>query len=240
MKKKMILLTMLIPLLGICQQKNIISTTRVFAKMDKVLEFEKGLATHAQKYHKSDWKWRVYAIESGPDAGGYQITEGPNSWDQLDGRGDLGQEHTIDWNKSVAIHLTDKTSMGYYIYQDSLSSVPLLSFSDKINITHVYPKIGRTNKVKSLIEKLRKVWLAAGESNAVYQASSSGPAQYTIVTRYQKGLKERDANFRKPFRERYEAIFGVDSYNELLEFQATNTDNVWSELLSFRADISSK
>ncbi len=48
-----------------------VNTNRVFAKVDKVLEFEKALATHSQKYHTGDWKWRVFEISSGPDAGGY-------------------------------------------------------------------------------------------------------------------------------------------------------------------------
>ncbi len=39
----------------------------MFPKADKVLDFEKALAAHAQKYHTGDWKWRVYEIQSGPD-----------------------------------------------------------------------------------------------------------------------------------------------------------------------------
>ena len=72
-----------------------------------MLEFEKALTAHAQKYHTGDWKWRVYEIQSGPDAGGYHIVEGPNSWDEIDKRGNLGSDHNNDWNKNVAIYLTD-------------------------------------------------------------------------------------------------------------------------------------
>jgi hypothetical protein len=218
----------------------VVSANRVFPKVDKVLEFEKALATHAQKYHTGDWKWRVFDIESGPDAGGYHITEGPNSWDQIDGRGNLGQEHNNDWNKSVAIYLTDRGTINYSVYQDSLSSVALTDYSPKINITHFYPKIGWNNKLRTLVENYRKVWQAGGESVAVYQSSSSGPMQYALVTRYKEGLKERNPNFRKPFKERYEAIHGVDSWNEILEILQKYVDNAWSEMLSLRADLSSK
>ncbi len=34
--------------------KNVISTHRVFPKIDRVLEFEKAIANHAQKYHNGD------------------------------------------------------------------------------------------------------------------------------------------------------------------------------------------
>lgn len=103
--RKIFLLCLLVPVLGLSQNKNILSTFRAFPKVDKVLEFEKALAAHAQKYHTGDWKWRVLEIQSGPDAGGYHIVEGPASWDAIDKRGNLGDEHNADWNKSVAIYL---------------------------------------------------------------------------------------------------------------------------------------
>ena len=99
-------------------QKNVISTNRVFAKTDKVLEFEKAVSAHYQKYHTGEWSARIFEIVSGPDAGGYQISESPNSWEGIDSRGNLGTEHTIDWNKNVAINLTERGSMGYYTFHD--------------------------------------------------------------------------------------------------------------------------
>ncbi len=86
------MLLCLVPFFGI-SQKNVMNTQRVFAKMDKVLEFEKGISAHAQKYHTGEWSWRISEIVSGPDAGGYQISEGPSSWDAIDSRGDLGNKH---------------------------------------------------------------------------------------------------------------------------------------------------
>jgi hypothetical protein len=238
--KKIFLFWMLVPLFGISQNKNIVNANRLFPKVDKVLEFEKALATHAQKYHTGDWKWRVFEIQSGPDAGGYHITEGPASWEAIDGRGDLGAEHNNDWNKSIAIYLTDKGSSMYSAYQDTLSTVALTDWADKINITHIFPKIGWGNKVREIIANSKPAWKAGGESIAVYQSSSSGPAQYTIVTRYKQGLKERAMDFRKPFKERYEAVHGADSFDDYLEVYRTYVSDVWSELLFYRADLSSK
>lgn len=238
--RKVFLLCMLIPMLGISQKKNVVTTNRVFPKVDKVLEFEKALAAHAQKYHTGDWKWRVFEIQSGPDAGGYHITEGPDSWELLDTRGNLGAEHTNDWNKSVAIYLTDRGSSSYAVYQDSLSTVALTDYADKISISHVYPKAGWANKVREWISWMKPVWQAGGESVAVYMSSSSGPTQYSIVTRYKNGLKERQQGYRKPFKERYEAIHGEDSYDKYMEVIRNYFDNSWGELLFMRADLSSK
>jgi len=240
-KTKMILLFSIgIPLMGVSQVKNLISTHRVFPKMDKVLEFEKALADHAQKFHKGTSHWRVFGIQSGPDIGGYHITEGPTSWEAEDSRGNLGTEHNVDWNKKVAIYLTDKQSGGYAVYQDSLSTVAMGDFSDKINITHVYPKMGMNSKVEDLIKQLKTAWMANGTTVAVYAASSSGEAQYTLVTRYKQGLKERAVGFRKPFKETYETVHGAGSYDQYLKNVSDFSVNSWSELLFLRADLSSK
>ena len=237
--RKIFLLFLLIPFFGV-SQKNVVSTFRAFPKADKVLEFEKALAAHAQKYHTGDWKWRVFAIQSGPDANGYHITEGPLSWELIDGRGELSAEHNNDWNKNVAIYLTDRGSATYGVFQDTLSTVMMTDYAEKINITHIYPKIGWGNKIREMIANSKAAWQAGGESIAVYQASSSGPAQYYVVTRYKQGLKERTMGFRKGFKDRYEDAHGADSFDGYLEVFRNYVADAWSELLFYRADLSSK
>lgn len=237
--RMVLLLAFAIPFAGF-SQKNVVTSHRVFPKVDKVLEFEKALAAHAQKYHTGDTYWRVFEIQSGPDAGGYQINEGPSSWEALDTRGDMGAEHNADWNKSVTIYLTDRMSLTYAVYQDSLSTVALGDYSDKINIGHVYPKIGQTDNVMAMIKKLKKAWIAGGITVAVYQASSSGKSQYSIVTRYKQGLKERTPGFRKPFKEIYESVNGEGSYAQYLKDAADYIDENWNELLFMRKDLGSK
>ncbi len=232
---------MLIPLVGMGQKKNIVSTFRAFPKVDKVLEFEKAMATHAQKFHTGDWKWRVFEIQTGPDYGGYHVTEGPLSWELIDNRGNLGTDHNNDWNKNVAIYLTERTSSSYSVYQDSLSTVAMGDYSDKINITHWFPKLGWAGKVREVIGEMKKAWIAGGQTVAVYTSSSSGPAQFALVTRYKQGLKEREPSFIKPsFKERYEKANGEDSYDGFLEVLREYLSEAWSELLFLRADLSSK
>src|SRR5688572_2548258 len=238
--KNLSLFALLFPLMATSQIKNVISTQRVFPKIDKVLEFEKALSAHAQKYHTGDLKWRVFEIQSGPDFGGFHLVEGPSSWEAFDTRGNLGSEHTNDWNKTIAIHLTDRQSAGYSVYVDSLSTVAMGDFSDKINITHVFPKIGCGPKIGGIIKDLKKAWTADGSTVAVYSASSSGPAQYAIVTRYKQGLKEKADGFRKPFKATYESVNGAGSYDKYLENIREYTNEAWSELLFLRADLGSK
>lgn len=220
--------------------KNVLSTHRVFPKIDKVLEFEKALAAHAQKYHTGDNFWRVFEIQSGPDFGGYQINEGPKSWESEDTRGDLGADHRLDWNKNVAIYLTDRQSASYAVYQDTLSSVALNDYAEKVQITHVYPKVGHVDDVTAIIKRLKKTWGVGGMTVAVYAANASGPSQFMLSTRYKQGLKEKAPDFRKPFKQDFETANGAGSYALHLKDVAEFVDQVWSELIYLRKDLGSK
>lgn len=222
------------------QVKNTVTVERYFPKIDKILEFEKAINNHAQKYHSGDWAWKVFEIVSGPDAGGYQIVEGPNSWEQIDKRGDLGAAHLNDWNKNVAPLLTEKYSSTYVMFEEELSTVQLTDYSDKIAINHVFPKPGWGDQVEDLLKKIKKAWVAGDQSVAVYSSSSSGPFQYVIVIRYKQGLKERDKGFRKPFKDRYETENGEGAYDKYTQSIREMTDNIWSEILFARTDLGSK
>jgi arginyl-tRNA--protein-N-Asp/Glu arginylyltransferase len=145
-----------------------------------------------------------------------------------------------DWNKNVAPFLSEKYSSMYSEYQEDFSTVALGDYSDKIAINHIFPKPGCTDKVEELLKKIKKAWTAGNQTVAVYTSSSSGPTQYSLVTRYKQGLKERDKNFRKPFKERFEATNGEGSYENYLESVSRYTDHSWSELLFLRPELSSK
>jgi hypothetical protein len=126
------------------------------------------------------------------------------------------------------------------VYQDSLSTVAVGSFSEKVNIAHVYPKVAQGDHVLAMIKKLKKVWVSLGLTVAVYSISSSGPPQFTIVTRYKQGLKEREPGFYKPFKQAYEEVNGEGSYAQYLKDAAEYVNENWSELLFMRKDLGSK
>ncbi len=238
--KTIFLLLLVIPFMVIGQNKNVISTNRVFPKVDKQLEFEKALGTHSQKHHTGDVKWRVFQIQSGPDAGGYHIVEGPKSWESEDSRGDINEAHNNDWHKGVTPFLTDKGSSGYSVYIDSLSTVAIGDYSDKVQVTHIYPKMGSSYRVATLLKNLKVAWAADGSTVAVYESNGSGNAQFAIARRYKQGLKEKEAGFRKPLGETYEKIHGKGSWAIYGDIAKEHIDDQWSELLFYRADLSSK
>lgn len=238
--RRIFLFFLLIPVLGMSQAKNVIQVNRLRPKSDKIVEFEKVLASHAQKYHTGDWKWRVYYVISGPDYGAYQMVEGPNSWDQIDARADISPEHSMDLKKNLA-PLTEGNPKGdYTVYREDLSTVQLTDYSDKIAVTHVYPKPGYGDKIEEMLKKAKKAWENGNQTVAVYEASGSGPAQYILVYRYKQGLKERNTDFRKPFKERYNTVNGEDSYEAYIDGIRKYIDHAWSEMLVYRSELSSK
>ena len=238
--RKLLAVCLLVPFVGFSQMKNVLNATRVFPKQDKISEFEKALANHAQKYHTGDWKWRVWSIESGPDAGGYMVTEGPDSWVQLDSRGDLGAEHTADWEKNVAPLTQERGGSTYTEFQADLSTVQLTDYADKIVINHMLAKPGKIGAIADLIKKQKNVWQASGESVAVYLLVASGDPGYLTVTRLKGGLKELATDYRKPLKERFTAANGEGSFETFLKDYADDVQSRWSELLTYKPLLSSK
>lgn len=238
--KKFFVVLLMLPVLSFAQSKTLLSGSRVFPKNDKVGEFEKALANHAQKYHKGDVAWRVWSIESGPDAGGYMISEGPTTWAAIDGRGDLGAEHTADWENKVQALTEGRGQSMYSEFLADLSTVQLTDYADKIVITHMTPKPGKTLQVKALIQKMNKMWAADKESVAVYSTPYSGEPGYITVTRLKGGLKELAADYRKPAADRFNAVHGAGSFDTWLNDYANAVEKRWSELLTYKPLLSSK
>lgn len=238
--KKAMILCFLAPILAFGQSKNLMNVSKMFPKMDKMAEFEKALASHSQKYHTGENKWRVYQIMSGPDAGGYMVAEGPSDFAGMDSRGDLGADHTADFAKNVAIHMIDKYSSDYLMFNDSLSTVAVGNFSDKITITHWYPKFGQNNKIYDGILALKKGWKVGGLTVAVYRTVNSGSPRFSMVYRLKNGFKDLASGGASANKRRYETANGEDSYENYIGLLQEHTANYWSEMMTLRADLSSK
>ena len=238
--RKFQLLLLLMPFAAMSQNKNVVSAFRVFPKVDKAAAFEKAFIAHAQKFHTGDWKWKVYEIQSGPDATGFHVIEGPLSWETFDKRADLGAAHTADWNNNVMPNTSERGTATFSEFVEDMSTVKLTDYADKIIINHMIPKPGMTLALDELVKKMKAAWTAGNESVAVYRAIASGDPQLVYVSRLKEGLKELDASFRKPMPERYAAANGANSWADFLKDYGNIVEKRWSELLFHRADLSSK
>jgi hypothetical protein len=237
--RKMIFLLLILPFAGLAQTKTVVNTSRYFPKSGKWQAFEKAVSAHAKKYHKNDFAWRVFTIETGPDAGGYMIVEGVSNWTNIDGRGDLGAAHTADWEANVQPLLQDKFSTMYLTFRADLSTVELTAYSDKISINHVFVRPGFRGEVLDNITTSKKLWEADGAKMAVYESSISGEPQFSIVTRYANGLKQRDEVNATPFDQRFEKANGAGSWKKYLDNIKAGVSSQWSELLYAKKELGS-
>ena len=238
--RKIILLFLALPLLGLAQNKNLINGSRYFPKEGKANQFEKALAAHAQKYHKGDQKWRVFTIETGPDAGGYMVVEGPTNWEGIDKRGDISDVHTKDWETTVQSLLSERTSTMYMTFREDISTVQQGDYSDKISINHLFFKPGYFGDVQANLLLMKKVWEADGATMAVYEASLSGEPQFVVVTRYKQGLKERDVVRPTALPARFDKANGDGSWAKYLSMVKESIDHQWNEILYHKPEMDSK
>jgi hypothetical protein len=239
--RKLFFLLLAAPLWIFAQDKTVLNVTRVWPKADKVQQFEKALAAHVQKYHKNDFAWRVFTVETGPDAGAYHLVEGPSNWDGFDKRGDLGKEHQSDWDMHIQPLLQDRQTVMYVVYRGDLSSSPMIERADKISINHVFYKPGYYGDMQDLIKGLKKTWDDNGQSVAVFESNSSGAPQFAVVTRYKFGLKEKEVGFRPAMNISFaKANGGESSFTKWVEGWKQAVDNAWSEMLFFKPELSSK
>lgn len=228
-----------LPFLGFAQTKSLISVSRYFPKSGKWQTFEKALSAHAKKYHKNDFAWRVYTIDTGPDAGGYMVVEGPNNWGSVGSRGDLGAAHTADWETTVQVLLQDNFSSSYYEYREDMSTAPMVQYAPMISIQHMFTNPGFRGEAMDNIMASKKLWKEDGLNVAVYDVNLSGAPQFAIVTRYVDGIKSRDAVNPVPFVDRFNKANGEGSFDKWVKIYKEAISNQWSELLTAKKELGS-
>lgn len=220
-------------------KKNTISTYRIFAKDGHDAALKAALAAHAQKFHTGSWKWRVSDVLTGPDMGSYQITEGPNSWTDLEGRGDLGPEHTKDYDTNLLPHIEKSTPESYLTYQEELSTTAASNWSTKVVITHIYYKPGRGPATFAAIKTYKAVWEKLGYNFVVWSSFASGEPQYVVGRRLKNGFKDFDDN-SPAMRQAYDDVNGAGSYDRVQDETARDVSHSVGEMIEFKPELSSK
>jgi hypothetical protein len=240
------LLALALPVLALAQDakkqapdKGTLSSYRIWAKAGHEEALKSALTAHAAKFHTT-WKWRVYEVLSGPDAGAYMISEGPASWTDIESRGDLGAEHNKDYSTTVQPHVEKSTGDTYATYEAECSTVAGGAFSTtKVLIRHLYYKPGRSVQTVAMLRQWKQIFAKLGLNVAVWRSFYSGESQFMIADRLKKGFNDLDdesVNFRKAAEE----LFGPGAYDALLEQTTQNCTKIVDEIIEYKADIGSK
>ena len=220
-------------------KKETINTYRVLVKDGHAAAFKAALASHAQKYHTGGWKWRVSEVVSGPDEGTYMILEGPNSWTELDGRGDLGAEHMKDYETNILPHVEKTMPALYATYQPDLSTVAPGAFSNKTLIRHLYIKPAHGPLAMDSLKIWKKVWEKRGQNVGVWTSFFSGENQIILSFRLKDGWKDLDADGIS-FRDAFKELYGPDAYLNTYAEMAKHFDKIVDEMTEYRPELSSK
>jgi hypothetical protein len=220
-------------------KKNTLSVYRVIPKPGHADALEKALTAHAQKFHTGNWKWRVSSMLTGPESNGYQIAEGPNSWTDIDGRGDLGPDHNKDYDANVSPHVERSTPEMYVTYVEAASTVPAANWSTKSQITHLYFKPGRGPATLEVLKLYKKAWEKMGHNVVIWSPLGSGEPQYIIVRRFKNGFKDLDME-GQTMREAFDEVNGAGSFAKLADENNKNLDHTMAELMEFKPELSSK
>ena len=244
-----LIVSLLVPLFAFAQdakketstapKKTTLNIYRVWVKDGHTDAFKAAVTAHAQKFHSGNWKWRVSEVLSGPDGSSFQIAEGPNSWTDLEGRGDLGAEHQKDYDTNIAPHVEKTSPDSFITYQESVSTTGAANWSNKSLITSIYYKPGKSGAVLALLKNYKSVWEKIGYNVVVWSASNSGEPRYIIVRRLKNGWKDLDEG-GPTFRESFDAVHGAGAFDRGQEELSRSVDRSVGEMIEFKPELSSK
>jgi hypothetical protein len=243
MKKSIgLLIFFLVLSLGLsqAQDKATLTSYRVMAKPGQEAALKKAITDHAAKFHTGNWKWRVFMVLSGPDEGAYQINEGPNSWTALEGRKDISDEHTRDYETNILPLVDRNTPNTYLTFQRELSTDSAVGPMKKALLRHIYPKPGKGARIYTYLSTWKKVWEKLGLKVVVWSSFYSGEPQYVVSYRLPQGFIDLEQPMGNKMREGYDEVAGTGSYYRYLEDLDLSINKVLEEMIELLPDVGSK
>lgn len=216
-----------------------ISTFRIWPKAGHEDQLKAALTAHAKKWHSGKWAWRVYEVLSGPDGGAYHIVEGPNSWTDLEGRGDFGAEHMKDFPTNILPHTEKISPESYMTYNEAGSTSPAGAFSTKAAITIYQPKPGRLGQLLAQFRMSKAAAEKDGINVAIWVSYASGEQRVAVVRRFKNGLKDLDEDGPN-FRRTMDGLYGAGATDRHFEQIEANVASISSEMIEYQPELSTK
>jgi hypothetical protein len=221
-------------------EKATMTSDRVKPKPGKDAALRKALADHAAKYHTGNWKWRVFSVLSGPDAGSYMINEGPNTWTALEGRKDISDEHLRDYEATVTPLVESNGPSMFLVFQKDLSADSSRGNFTKALLRHVYPKPGKGPRLVEYMKTWKAVWQKLGMQVVVWSSFYSGEPQLVVSYRLPQGFVDLEQSRGKAMREGFDEIAGAGSYARYLEDLDKYVDKISEEMIEVLPEVGAK
>jgi hypothetical protein len=226
--------------LSTAQEHATLSSFRILPASGKDAALKKAIAAHAAKYHTGNWKWRVFNVLSGADEGSYMINEGPNSWTDMEGRKDISDEHTRDFETSV-LPLAERTlPHSYLVYQKDVSSDSARGPMKKALLRHFYLKPGKGTRMYNHLATWKKVWEKLGLKVGVWTSFYSGQPRIIVSYRLPQGFVDLEQELGKKMRETFDEFAGTGAHARYLEDLDQWVDRIDEEVIELMPELGSK
>ena len=216
-------------------------TVRFKVKMGHQADFEKALAAHNKKYHNTaPYKIGIFEIWTGPNSGQYELSMGPMTFTQMEGR-PSGEEHEKDWQK-VLEHVESAGEAIYWRADKDLVYTPAGNENyGSFRWRYSYVKPGQFDRYEKLLGMVVEV-LKTRNHKASFQyyyrfGASQGPHVCTELGMNSFSYFDQDLNWTEEF----EAVHGkgsMDMFNEELEL-CVDRSKTYDELVKFLPALSS-
>jgi hypothetical protein len=244
MKQFMVLFLALCLILSLAtsqaQEKATMTSDRVMPKPGKDAALRKALADHVAKYHTGNWKWRVFSILSGPDAGAYMLNEGPNTWTTLENRKEISDEHTRDYESNVVPLVESNSPALFLVFQKELSCDSSGGKFTKALLRHIYPKPGKGPRIVEYLKTWKAVWQKLGMQVVVWSSFYSGEPQLVVSYRLPQGFVDLEQSKTKALREGFDEVAGPGAYARYLDDLDKYVARISEEMIELLPEVSSK
>jgi hypothetical protein len=222
------------------QERATLSSYRISPKPGKEADLKKAITNHAAKYHTGNWKWRVFMVLSGPESRAFMINEGPNTWTTMEGRGDINDEHTRDYEANVVPLVETAYPESYLMFQKELSTDSAVGPLKKALLRHFYTKPGKSARLFEYMKTWKKVWEKMGLKVTVWTSFFSGEFRMVVAYRLPKGWVDLERPVAKELREGFDEIEGAGAYARYLEDLDNYVDRISEEMIELLPDVGSK
>jgi hypothetical protein len=228
------------------QDSSLVQVSSVKANAKQQMIFEKNVKIHVEKFHPKKYPLYVYEIVSGPRLGSYYLVNPMVSWSFLDQPRADHIAHEQDILNTLTPYIMDNESRDYFRYIDSLSHSTRVNASSLL-FNSYYIKPGKRDEF--LAEVRRGVMVnnkynsASNYRTYVKQLSNFAPV-ITIISALKDGFLQLEPEHMsantKQFKDTYIQMYGQDQWDKRMNLLPVLCDKVETELVKFRADLSTK
>ena len=239
MKKTFILFFVFFVFISAQDNPQIIRTNYFEAKSGQSSKLEKGLKDHTDRFHQtSDHAVNTWEVVAGDRTGQFLRTTNLQGWADFDAYQDLPGDPS-HWDRSVSPHLKSTSGNVFWKLDTELSYNPHQSPPKMLALWKVQYKAGAWKEHRDALLKVRQAQ-EENRSNSrlmVYSKAIGGEGRMYAIGRALDGWADLNPEAMSLF-EMLEASFGAGAGQDVLQARSAAVEKYESEVLLFRADLS--